>query len=84
MDGWTGMKRIPKYIMRRQLTIFNPLWSLTYPLRRLSGTHEITVIAVQPRHAPDVEAAVLKKAAPHRSGSAYGREAEPRSALGLA
>ena len=32
MDGWTGMKRIPKYIMRRQLTIFNPLWSLTYPL----------------------------------------------------
>ncbi len=49
MDGWTGMKRIPKYKMRRQLTIFNPLWSSTYPLRRLSGTHEITITAVQPR-----------------------------------
>ena len=28
---------------------FNPLWSSTYPLRRLSGTHEITITAVQPR-----------------------------------
>jgi hypothetical protein len=30
-------------------------------VRRFSGSHEITIIAVQPLYAPDVEAAVLEK-----------------------
>ncbi len=70
--------------MRRQPTIFNPLWSLVYPLRRLSGSHAITIIAVQPRYAPDVEAAVLEKLLPIGLAECMDEKRNSRSALGLA